>query len=272
MSTSYTPSTSTFHSTITVPSDGDRVNAANANAPSTQIADNAAYLNTQIAPLFSGGSFSPTGSLSFILGSGHFFSVNSSLGVSSTADGGKVSISGSNGCEIAFSLTVDHSITTAALTTGTLTTTGLVNLTDGVEITGGILAVETSATINGPLTVNGRFSGDDRILCNAGIRFRAIDMGTLSTNQTKSIDNADVFLISDSTVSSLNFKVIDPTITTPEDGITLWIVCHSTNNIVVQNASGTGLITLTNASGSPYAVQVTRIGGAYVLTQTSVKA
>ena len=59
----YTPSTTTFHSTITVVSDGDIVNALDANASPKQVADNAAYLNSKLSPLISGGTLTLPGTL-----------------------------------------------------------------------------------------------------------------------------------------------------------------------------------------------------------------
>ena len=82
MSTSYTPSTTTFHSTITVVSDGDAVNALDNNAAPQQVADNAAYLQTKISPLISGGTIAPSGALTIT--SAISLTGNATLGSGST--------------------------------------------------------------------------------------------------------------------------------------------------------------------------------------------
>ena len=261
----YTP-TATFHSTITVIDDGQGVNAAVTNVAPKQIADNAAYLNTKISPLVSGGSITPTGNLVFTLTAGHTFLVNACFSVEAAADGGKVVMTGPDGCEISNALVVDSTLTVAGNTT----------LTGGGESIGaftviGALSSEGGLVVNGDSTFNGRAIVNDRLVANAGIKLRPVNLGTITTNQTKSVDNGDVFYIPDSTGSSLDFKVLDPTVTTVEDGIAVWVVVHTVNNIVVKNPGGTGLITLTWQSGSPFAVQVMRIAGSWIITDISVK-
>lgn len=48
MATPYTPSSSTFHATVTLPDDGDARSAASVNVPLEGLADNAAYLKNEM--------------------------------------------------------------------------------------------------------------------------------------------------------------------------------------------------------------------------------
>lgn len=63
MSHAYTPSTSTFHSTITVTDDGDLASHSAWTVADQALADNSAYLNAKLSPLISGGTLTLGGNL-----------------------------------------------------------------------------------------------------------------------------------------------------------------------------------------------------------------
>lgn len=147
---------------------------------------------------------------------------------------------------------------------------GLVNMTAGGQVEGGF-AVSGGATVSGGFTSNNRATFSDRVLANAGTRRRIQNLGTLGASVTRSIDTADVFFIPDSSVSTLDFKILEPTISTVEDGLTVVIVVGTVNNIVVKDPTGVALITITHLhSGSIFAAEVCRISGSWVVIGTAI--
>jgi len=191
-------------------------------------------------------------------------SVQGNIGASGEVAGGTFHSEGVAQIDGVLTTLAAASIGGALTVAGATTINGFTNMTAGGQVEGGF-AVSGGETVTGAFSVSGRSIFNDRICANAGIRFRSQNLGTIGTSVSRSVDSADIFYIPDSTVSSLNFTIIDPTVTTSEDTLWVSIVWHSVNSCVVKDPSNVSLITLTYQSGSPFAVNVFRIGGSWII-------
>lgn len=156
MSTIYTPNAAAYHSTVTLPSDGDNANSQSVNDGGFKpLADNAAFLKVWSYDIFhDGGTITPTSGLIFAGAGSYTFDAP---------------------VDFRSPVSFEDTLTANGATTmtGSVTMTSTVGMTAGATVSGSTFAAESGAVVNGTFTANGNAHFNSNVNANADLNVGA---------------------------------------------------------------------------------------------------